>query len=436
MMFSKRRWLVVAMALAAIALVELVVDTILDPLLPFPANTLMVVAAIALVGGTGAALAFRSIDRLATALQERNKELEASVASARALHRVSISLSTLTDLDQMLQAVVDNARSLVASDVALLVLYRADATLSLAAKSGPAQAFSAAGDLDGSDFRRFVSESATRSHLASPLQRAGRSIGTLAVGSASQISYPVDAVETLASLASQAAVAIENERLAGQLRELAIRGERERIAREMHDGLAQVLGYVNTKSQAVEELLAAGRIEVARAQLAELAAAARSVYVDVREAILGLTSPIAPERGLVGAIEEYALRFSEASKLATTVEATQAARDIRLTPEVQAQTFRIVQEALTNVRKHASALKASIRLDADRDVLVVMVQDDGRGIELDQGERGERGEWPHFGIKAMRERAAALGATLAIARTEPGTRLELHVPLGVAAQVG
>ena len=433
MMFSRRRWLLVALAVAAIASVERVVDMILDPLLPFPSNTLMVVTAIALVAVIGAVLAFRSIDRLAAALHERNTELETSVASARALYRVSISLSTLTDLDEMLQAVVDNARSLLAADVALLVLYRSDAMLRLAARSGTPESFSVAGDLEGSDFRRYVSAAAARSHLAAPLQRAGRSIGTLAVGSAGERAYAVDAVEILASLASQAAVAIENDRLAGQLRELAIRGERERIAREMHDGLAQVLGYVNTKSQAVEELLAAGRTDVARAQLAELAAAARSVYVDVREAILGLTSPIAPERGLVGAIEEYARRFSEASKLVTSVDASEAARDVRLAPEVQAQAFRIVQEALTNVRKHAAALRAWIKLDAERDALLVIVQDDGRGIELDVEESGE---WPHFGIKAMRERAVALGGTVEIVRTEPGTRLELHVPLRAALEVG
>jgi signal transduction histidine kinase len=199
----------------------------------------------------------------------------------------------------------------------------------------------------------------------------------------------------------------------------------------MHDGLAQVLGYVNTKSQAVEELLAAGRPDVARAQLAELSAAARSVYVDVREAILGLTSPIAPERGLVGALEEYARLFSEASKLATTVDASGAARAVRMTPEAQAQTFRIVQEALTNVRKHASALRARVSLDANDEALVVLVQDDGRGIEPGQEEHGE---WPHYGIKAMRERAAALGGTIDIIRAEPGTRLELRVPLSTVLE--
>jgi signal transduction histidine kinase len=436
MVFTRRRWLLVALALAAIALVELVVDTIFDPLLPFPANTLVVVAVIAFVGALGAFVAFRSIDQLAAVLRQRNAELQASDAAARALYRVSISLATMTDLDDILRAVVDDARSLLSADVALLVLFRSDATLRLAASSGPADVFAPAGDQPGSDFRRFVRASAIRSHLAAPVQRGGRSIGTLAVGSADERSYKVDAVEILASLASQAAVAIENDRLAAQLRELAIRRERERIAREMHDGLAQVLGYVNTKSQAVEELLAAGRTEAARTQLDQLAAAARSVYVDVREAILGLTSPVAPESGLVGAIEEYARRFSEASKLATVVEASPSARAAQLAPEAQAQAFRIVQEALTNVRKHASALLARITLDTADDQLVLVVQDNGRGIRPGARDMGAPGEWPRYGIEAMRGRAAALGGTIDISWAEPGTRLELRVPLATTLEVG
>ena len=119
--------------------------------------------------------------------------------------------------------------------------------------------------------------------------------------------YGVAAVETLASLASQAAIAIENDRLQRQLRELAVRGERERIAREMHDGLAQVLAYVNTKSQAVEELLAAGRVDGGARPAGGARRPRRAPsYVDVREAILGLYQPDRHRSAdWSGAVEEY-----------------------------------------------------------------------------------------------------------------------------------
>ena len=161
-------------------------------------------------------------------------------------------------------------------------------------------------------------------------------------------------------------------------------------------------------------------------QLSELAVAARSVYVDVREAILGLSSPIPPDRGLVGALEEYAERFSEASKLATLVEAPESVRRLVLAPDVQAQVFRIVQEALTNVRKHASARRVVVALGMEEGTLVVQVEDDGRGMA---GSGSPPPDWPHYGLHTMQERAATIGAELRFEAGDPqGTRVVLHVP--------
>ena len=191
----------------------------------------------------------------------------------------------------------------------------------LAATSGPEDGFDRAGGFPGDEAARFVRPDLAMARLEAPLQRAGATIGLLMVGSRLEHGLAADEVETLSSLANQAAIATENARLQARLRELAVVAERERIAREMHDGLAQVLGYVNTKSQAIEELLAAGRTDEARAALGELAAAARSIYVDVREAIIGLRSPVVPGVGLVAAVEDYVVRFAEASKIAIRVGA-------------------------------------------------------------------------------------------------------------------
>ncbi|HEY6014098.1 MAG TPA: histidine kinase, partial [Candidatus Limnocylindrales bacterium] len=280
---------------------------------------------------------------------------------------------------------------------------------------------------------RFVSPELTTARLEAPLQRAGETIGLLLVGSRRERGFEVDEVETLSSLANQAAIAIENARLQARLRELAVDAERERIAREMHDGLAQVLGYVNTKSQAIEELLVAGRTGEARGLLAELAAAARSIYVDVREAILGLRSPVPPGVGLVASVEDYAARFADAAKIAVRVDATEAARRLDLTPDVEAQVFRIVQEALTNVRKHSGAGRAEISFTVGDDRLEVVVLDDGHGL----GGVGGLGspDLPHYGIEAMRERAASIGAT--VDWTNPdGGGCRVHLSVAGAVAVG
>jgi signal transduction histidine kinase len=156
--------------------------------------------------------------------------------------------------------------------------------------------------------------------------------------------------------------------------------------------------------------------------------------VDVREAILGLTSPIAPERGLPGALEAYASRFAEASKLVTRVSADEEATRLRLAPAAQAQVFRIVQEALTNVRKHAAASRVTVLLEVRDGALVVQVDDDGRGFDPDHPPSEEG--WPHYGLRAMRERAASLDARLEIAPgPETGTRLVLSVPLNQTVEV-
>jgi signal transduction histidine kinase len=433
------RWLSILVPLAVIAAIEGLSDTVFDEVLPFPRDTILVVAVVAVIGVIGGIVAWRAIDRLTATLQASNRELQAREESTRALHQVSMAVATLADLDAILEVICGSARRLLVTDAAALVLTGPDGRPALVCSSGPVELLLPEGDGSAAEddvgVRAFLAP-AVETVLGAPLQRGGATIGALGVGSRQQRSFSIDEVELLSSLANQAAIAIENARLHDQLRELAVRGERERIARELHDGLAQVLGYVNTKSQAVEELLAAGRIEEARVHLAELASAARSIYVDVREAILGLSTPVS-SAGLSGTIERYATRFAEASKLAVHVNASPGAARLDLPPAVEAQVFRIVQEALTNVRKHAAAQRVEVDLDVLDGSLIVAVEDDGRGL----GAAESAGEgWPRYGATAMRERARSIGGSVVWSSVPgAGTRVRLDVPLSgrpVAAEVG
>jgi len=419
------RWLSVLVPVTAVAIIELVSDGLLDAAFPFPLDTIVVVVLVALLAWALSGVAFRRIDRLSAELRARNADLERREASARALHRVSVAVAALADLDEILAVIVDQARELLAADVAVLLLYGPDGVGRLTAASGPDDAVDRGGGFPGDEVVRFVRPDLATARLEAPLQRGGATIGLLMVGSRLEHGLAADEVETLSSLANQAAIATENARLQARLRELAVVAERERIAREMHDGLAQVLGYVNTKSQAIEELLAAGRTGEARSALSELAAAARSIYVDVREAIIGLRSPVVPGIGLVAAVEDYVVRFAEAAKIAIRVGAPDAARRLELAPEVEAQVFRIVQEALTNVRKHAGARRAEVVFSVDDGRLDVVISDDGRGIQASPG----LPDRPHYGLRAMRERADSVGATVDWATaTDGGCRVHLAVP--------
>ncbi|HEX7431082.1 MAG TPA: ATP-binding protein [Candidatus Limnocylindrales bacterium] len=164
--------------------------------------------------------------------------------------------------------------------------------------------------------------------------------------------------------------------------------------------------------------------------MVELAVAARSVYVDVREAILSLSTPVPPKKGLAYALEDYSGQYAESSKLAVRFKATPEAAQAPLTAVVQSEVFRIVKESLTNVRKHASAHRVTFTMSRDVNDLVVLVSDDGVGF--DPTEIGSRREsWPHFGLAGMRERAESVCGSI-VWRSKPGAgaEVELRVPTG------
>ena len=454
------RWLLVLVPAAVVAVLELLSDTLLDEALPFPWDTVLVTAAVLVIGIVLGRIAFRRIDALTGALMARNEDLEARGAAANALHRVSVAIASMSDVDDVLQAVVDHARELLAADVAVLLLEGPEGELHARASSGaiatvahlasvrgaPDRSAADDGDAPKQDapadapnpadaILPFVQRDRATVRLSAPLQRGGRTIGLLGIGAAVTRGFDADEVETLASLANQATIALEHARLEARLRELAIVEERERIARELHDGIAQVLGYVNTKSQAIDGYLAAGRVAEARVQVAELGAAARAVYVDVREAILGLRSPLEPGQGIGLAIETHARRVAEDSRFALDVSIPPEVRDLRLPPETAAHVYRIAQEALTNIRKHAGANRVRIHMEATATALRMTIGDDGRGLGSATSATGPS-DVPRYGLRSMRERAESIGASLDVA-DDPGggVRVRLVLPLVAAVAV-
>jgi signal transduction histidine kinase len=425
------RWAFVVVPALIVGAIELLSDTVLDPYLPFPWDTILVTIVVAISVAILARWAFGRIDQLAVSLEARNAEVEARAATASALHAVTLAIASLSDLDAILQTTVDSARSLLHADLSLLTLSGPDGATRLRAASGPSDAFDPAGEQDGDEVRRFLRDRAAPI-LAAPLRLGGTTIGNLGVVGPRDPGPAVHDLETLSSLANQAALAIENDRLAAELRRAAIQHERERIAGEIHDGLAQVLGYVNTKSQAVEGLLEAGRLEDARLQMTELAAASRSVYVDVREAIAGLAEPPQDDLDLEAQIRDYAARFAESAKVTVAVD-RQGPELPPLSSVARAEIFAIFREALTNVRKHAAARRVTVRLERQPSSFVMQIADDGRGFERHGAERST-GDWPHFGMAAMQRRAVAIGASIHWTSSPgAGCIVGFELPLGTRA---
>ena len=252
----------------------------------------------------------------------------------------------------------------------------------------------------------------------------------------------------LADLAELATVAVDHARMMDTERGLAATEERDRIAREMHDSLAQVLGVLHLRLRALDAHVAAvqrttgaGRgdadagaaepagasdptLVVVRSEATELADIAHDAYTDVREAILGLRESTRPDRSFVESLEAYAAKFSRQSGIATTVDSS-AGRDLALAPAVEVQVIRVVQEALTNVRKHAQARTATVRVVEDGETTVVEVVDDGRGFA--PGAPAHDRET--FGLSSMRERTELVHGRFDLdSAPGRGTRVRVRVP--------
>ena len=208
-------------------------------------------------------------------------------------------------------------------------------------------------------------------------------------------------------------------------RELAILEERDRIAREMHDSLGQTLSYLGLRLIGLEQLLAQGQTERARAALQEMEQAVQGAVADVRESILSLKTTLRPDRGLVATLKEYLGSFGEQTGLQTELR-VEDSQELSLPHLAQAQVLRIVQEALTNVRKHAQAHRVTLSLRHQDQGLEIAVEDDGRGFDLEAVLR-DRG--PRFGLQTMRERAEEIGGTFQVDTTPgQGTRVLIRFP--------
>lgn len=200
--------------------------------------------------------------------------------------------------------------------------------------------------------------------------------------------------------------------------------ERERIARELHDSLAQVLGVTHLRLHAL-----AGRPEVAASERArretlELATLCHESYRDVREAILGLRDATRADRTLLQHLDTYVAKFAASSSIPTTLDAD-ASDELGLTPAAEIQVIRVIQEALTNVRKHSGARQASVSVRSADDQTVFVVEDDGSGFDPDAMSAERDG----FGLSSMRERTESVDGRLTIDSTPgQGTRVVVRLP--------
>jgi nitrate/nitrite-specific signal transduction histidine kinase len=422
MSLSRLQWVVVALA-ALFVLLTVLVGFLAQRFGPLGSDGRHALqAALVLVGVVPFTLfIFRGIiGPMYRQIEAQNRELRLMNAAAgrrndqmRAIQEAGFTLTSELSLDIVLQAVVDLSRALVGARSGVLEY----------PGSGEAQTRRFVSGSEGSD--DVAADEADRQHLTLPLEYKGTAIARLRLdGKADDTPYGEEEEGLLNMFATQAAIAIENARLYEQVQELAVVRERERIARELHDNFAQTLGYFNTKIQAVRELLAGGKADAAMTQAEQLEKAARGLYGDVREAIESLWSSTSLREGLEAALTEYLQRFEQRTGIETELTQDGSMAYFRNQSREAVEVFRVIQEALTNVRKHAEASKASVRFSRGDAHVELCVEDDGHGFAPEESVDGER-----FGLKVMRERARSIQAELEL-DSEPGagTRVRLRVP--------
>lgn len=215
--------------------------------------------------------------------------------------------------------------------------------------------------------------------------------------------------------------------LVEQQRALATLKERERLARELHDSIGQVLGYASFQVEAVSKLVSDGQAAAATAQLDRLAVIVREAHADVREYILDLHAAPTPQQPFFTAMRHYLEGFTYNYNIQTALRVDERLDKEPFPPDARMHVFRILQEALSNARKHGRARCVEVTFALEDHLVCMTIEDDGTGFHSIQSAAGGAS---HFGLQFMRERAESLGGYLdVISQPEQGTRVVARVPM-------
>ncbi len=393
--------------------------------------------------------------------QTQRQELRAAyrdVQTLTALQDVALELVSILDPEPLLRRIVRSAMGLLHAQGSSLLLLEEDTLVfkvvdgevsqqlvnqrlrvgegltGWVAQTGePAMVNDAQGDPRFSSFFDESTGFRTRSILCAPLRVRGRMLGVLTVvNKESPTGFEQKDLKWLTSLAALAAVAIENMRLYNRLREerdrvvVAQEELRKKLARDLHDGPTQTLSHIVMQAELIKKFLQHEPERVLEA-LDRLGETGREAVQEMRTMLFDLRPLILETQGLGPALQLFVERHRprEGTQIDLHVDTTVQRYD----PRVETAAFSIVQEAVNNALKHAQAQNIWVRLSEKAGTLVVEVEDDGVGFDVESVLKSyqERGS---FGMVNMNERADLIGGTLTVVSAEgQGTTVMLRVPV-------
>ncbi|MBA2690945.1 MAG: GAF domain-containing sensor histidine kinase [Rubrobacter sp.] len=262
-----------------------------------------------------------------------------------------------------------------------------------------------------------------RYHASIPLYSSEKKLGVMNVASTDWRSLSTEDLQLLYTIGDLLSIAVERARLFAESARFGASEERNRLAREIHDTLAQTLSATTLQLESAEAMLDADAPDKARAPLARALALTRSNLDEARRSVLDLRAAPLKGRPLAEALKVLAERWeSEQKNVSARFIPVNGAHP--MPPSVEAALYRICQEALTNVSRHAEASRATIHLVLAPQSARLTVEDDGDGC-------AEAAETPgRHGLTGMRERAELLGGTFAFTSAEgEGAKVEVEIPL-------
>jgi two-component system nitrate/nitrite sensor histidine kinase NarX len=267
-----------------------------------------------------------------------------------------------------------------------------------------------------------------------PIAHKGRVLGVYNLFLREAHALPEEAALLCGSIGEHIGMALENARLARENLRMAVMNERQMMAAEIHDSLAQTLAYMKMRTAMLLDALQASGGKPALKYATDLRGALDEAYADLRELLAQFRSRMDP-MGLVHALRGVAAGFEERTGVALVFENRLA--DLNLGVDEEANVFHILQEALANVGRHSGATRARLTLDERGGEYVFTVEDDGIGFfTLGHAPGGGQAELRHhLGVNIMRERAQRLAGRIEISNLpQRGARVRLTLPADPAAR--
>lgn len=378
----------------------------------------------------------QTVEEMRDCLQRSLEEIRQGETRARALYATSTQILASGDRDRILENIVSQARVLLGREVAALcllepgtqrpVIVAAAGTEEALTRGRPGLRPSVQGTRGNSACCGLLAPEYLAAHIFAPLTVGGDTLGCLCVGGRQPLEASDEDRALLAGLANLGALAVENARLQAELAGAAAVRERERIARELHDSLAQALSSLHAMATLARIRAEKAGAEEVNQVLQEMEEVSGSAYEEIRQSIFGLRTAATDGPGLIPTLAEYLQEFGTRRGLQARLLVEDGITP-RVPAEAEIQLVRIIGEALYNVWRHARARQVEVHVGVEGTMTRVTVEDDGVGFNPAQGPPSGR---HHYGLAIMSERAESAGGSLEILSAPgQGTKVVVRLPL-------